>query len=48
MTKESKNNSQDFEQILTHITEALSRVYSKANSELVCCISTWVMWSPKK
>lgn len=30
-----KNKSQDFEQILTLITEARNRVYSKANSELV-------------
>jgi DUF1016 N-terminal domain len=35
MTKEIKNNSQEFEQILTLITEARNRVYSKANSELV-------------
>ena len=35
MSKEIKNTYQEFEQILTLITEARTRVYSKANSELV-------------
>ncbi len=35
MNKSLKNNSSDFEQILLLIHEAKSRVYSKANSELV-------------
>ncbi|MFT4024085.1 MAG: DUF1016 N-terminal domain-containing protein [Flavihumibacter sp.] len=35
MSKKIKNTTQEFEQILTLITEARNRVYSKANSELV-------------
>lgn len=35
MSKKIKNTNQEFEQILTLITEARNRVYSKANSELV-------------
>ena len=35
MPKEIKNSTNDFEHILTLITEARNRVYSKANSELV-------------
>jgi hypothetical protein len=35
MPKEIKNSTNDFEDILTLITEARNRVYSKANSELV-------------
>lgn len=35
MAKDIKTTNQDFEQILTLITEARNRVYSKANSELV-------------
>lgn len=35
MAKDIKNTNQDFDQILTLITEARNRVYSKANSELV-------------
>lgn len=35
MAKKIKNTNQDFEQILSLITEARNRVYRKANSELV-------------
>ncbi len=35
MTKPIKNTLTDFEQVITMITEARNRVYSKANAELV-------------
>jgi len=35
MSTKIKNANQEFEQVLTLITEARNRVYSKANSELV-------------